>query len=86
MLERSQADKALDKRGVPLGSTVGVDKSEHQLLDLMSKGRIEQMKQKKFVLTRDKFEVQMRFKLEEMNDIKDEMKMLDSDDYESKKT
>ena len=67
-MERSQADKALDKRGVPLGSTVGVDKSEHQLLDLMSKGRIEQIKQKKFVLTRDKFEVQMRFKSEEMND------------------
>ena len=52
----------------------------------MSKGRIEQMQQKKFVLTRDKFELQMRFKSEEMNDIKDEMKMLDSDDDESKKS
>ena len=85
-MERSLADKALDKRGVPLGSAIGVDKSEQRLLELMSKGRIEQMQQKKFVLTRDKFEVQMRFKSEEMNDIKDEMKMLDSDDDECKKT
>ena len=86
LLERRIADKALDKRGVALGSVAAVDKSEQRLLELMSKGRIEQMQQKKFVLTRDKFELQMRFKSEEMNDIKDEMKMLDSDDNESKKT
>ena len=51
----------------------------------MNKGRIEQMRQKKFVLTRDKFELQMRYKSDEMNDLKDELEMIDGDDDDSKR-
>ena len=51
----------------------------------MAKGRIEQMFQKKFVLSRDKFELQLAYKSEEMNDVREEMKMLDSDEEDEKR-
>ena len=78
------ADVELDKRGVPSSVAATVEKSEEKLVGLLAKGRIEQMIQKKFVLIRDKYELKMRFKADQMNDLKDKMKMLDSDDDDGK--
>lgn len=75
----------MDKRGVPFGVAVAADKGEQKLVDLISKGRIEQMLRKKFVLSRDEYELKLRCKSEEMADINLEIKMLDSDGEEAKK-
>ena len=83
--ERRLAEKALHNKDIPSGVGVGPDKYEQKNLELMNKGRIEQMRQKKFVLTRDKFELQMRYKSDEMNDLKDELEMIDGDDDDSKR-
>ena len=56
--------------------------SLHNNHELFSVG---QMLQKKFVLTRGKIELQMRYKTEEMNDIKAEMQMLEADDVVERK-
>lgn len=50
----------------------------------MSKGRYEAMLQKKFVVSRDKYELKLRYKSEEMTDINLEIKMLDSGNKEEK--
>ena len=84
-MERRKADIALDKRGIPSGVTVGVDQSEQKLVDILAKGRIEQMMQKKFVLSQDKFDLQMTYKSEEIKDIIEELKMCDSDEVEARK-
>ena len=75
----------MDKTGIPSGVAVGGDKSEEKLVDLLSKNRIEQMMQKKFVLSRDKFDLQLSYKSEEIKLIMEEIKMLDSDEVEEKK-
>ena len=85
-LERRKADIALDKRGIPSGVAVGGDKTEEKLVDLLSKNRIEQMMQKKFVLSRDEFDLQMTYKSDEIKDIIEELKMLDSDEVEERKS
>lgn len=75
----------MDNRGVPFSVGAATDKGEQNLVELMSKGRIEQMLQKTFVLSRDKFVLQLSYKSEEMADIKEEMKMLDSDEEDATK-
>ena len=58
-LERKLGDIPLDKRGVPSGVGASVYKGERKLVERMSKGIIEQMLQKKFVLNRDKYELKL---------------------------
>ena len=85
-LERRTGDIALDKRCIPSGVDIRADKGEDKLVGILSKGRIEHMMQKKFVLSRDKFDLQMAYKSEEIKDIIEELKMLDSDEGETKKS
>ena len=65
-LERRTGDIALDKRGIPSGVDIRADKGGDKLVEILSKGRIETMMQKKFVLSRDKFDLQMAYKSEEI--------------------
>ena len=80
--ERSAIDRMLDKRGDRRNESSDID---NQLADLLSKGRLEMQRQKLFQFKVDQLEYQINFVERKMENIKDEIAMLDSDDVDEKK-